>query len=85
MMKFSRSGNFFAIVDKSEGEYDDELKVYESENMITCLENIEADNPLFSWKLNKSDNGETKLIQFDIHDKVISVASTLTMQTFALD
>lgn len=85
MMKFSRSGKYFAIVNKSEGEQDDELMVYESENMITCLENIEASNPLFSQKLNKADNGETIMIQFDIHDKVISVASKLTLQTFSLD
>lgn len=79
IMKFSRSGKYLAIIKRFEDEQDDELLVFESEDMMACLGNIEANNPLFSKKLCKDVNGGTNLIQFDIHDKVVAIASATTL------
>lgn len=84
IIKFSRSGNYFAIIKKFENEEeDDELLVFDSEDMMVCFDDIDNNNPLFSKKLNKEANGESELIQFDLHDQFVAVSSKNTIQMFS--
>ena len=75
-MKFSKSGDHFAIIKKHghESNIPDELQVFDSKDILKTFSDIENDTPLLRFNLNSLKNGSSKHIRFDIQDKFVAVA-----------
>lgn len=64
MIEFSRSGAFFAIY----VENTKKLNVYESTDIHKCFDNIEKDEKIFEFSLEKKNFGKLLRITFDKND-----------------
>ena len=86
-MRFSKTGKFFAIIMKHDSQTanDDELHVFNSEDMNKCLDDIQNGKPLFKVSLNANQDGGARIMKFDINDKYIAVASRTSIKIFSLE
>jgi hypothetical protein len=78
LMKFSKSGKFFAILNIDSCL----LSVYDSSDIMECFNSIKRERPVFKIKLGETF--EAKKLVFDIRDKYLSVNSETEIQIYSL-
>ena len=87
MMQFSKSGKYLALFKRTcSKDKSYLLEIYDSTDMTQCFQDIEAQKPLKGIELSlEMIYGIPKIVKFDIHEKLIAVASKAKMVIISLE